>query len=262
MLRQGSGINEASATAQLFQCASQGLGDSLLKSDAEIVSKPLQELLSAMRRLAVIPVATGVLRSDLMQMRQLRDKPFRAFAARVRGKADRCAFTIDCTCGLKINYMDHMIRDTLLNGIADDEICREILGGADMLTYTRRQRDCCSSRSQKDGSQRCPPTEVASVSAVHRVHDADHRARRNATPCRESHNLPDGSKQSRCPLCQRLFQLYKKGFRGWNTTPYTLCIECYGTQKHRRRYLAPKVDPSPLEPGLQTLKVIRQRTLS
>ena len=27
-----------------------------------------------------------------------------------------------------------MIRDTLLNGIADDEICREILGGADMLT--------------------------------------------------------------------------------------------------------------------------------
>ena len=61
MFRQGSGINEVSATAQLFQCASQSLGDSLLKSDAEIVSKPLQELLSAMRRLAVIPVVTGVL---------------------------------------------------------------------------------------------------------------------------------------------------------------------------------------------------------
>ena len=68
MFRQGSGINKASATAQLFQCASQSLGDSLLKSDAEIVSKPLQDLLFAMRRLAVIPVhvATGVLRSDLM----------------------------------------------------------------------------------------------------------------------------------------------------------------------------------------------------
>ena len=86
MFRQGSGINKASATAQLFQCASQSLGDSLLKSDAEIVSKPLQELLSAMRRLAVIPVATGILRSNLIQMRQLRDEPFRAFAARVRAK--------------------------------------------------------------------------------------------------------------------------------------------------------------------------------
>ena len=69
-----------------------------------------------------------------MQMRRLRDKPFCAFGARVRGKADTCAFTIDCTCGLKVSYTDHMTRDTLLNGIADDEIRREILGSADMLT--------------------------------------------------------------------------------------------------------------------------------
>ena len=141
MFRQGSGINEASATAQLFQCASQILGDSLLKSDAEIVSKPLQELLSAMRRLAVIPVTTGVLRSDLMQMRQVRDEPFRAFAARVRGKADTCAFTVDCICGLKINYTDHMICDTLLNGIADDEIRREILGSTDVPTCAVASRN-------------------------------------------------------------------------------------------------------------------------
>ena len=57
MFMQGSGINKASDTAQLFQCASQSLGDTLYKSDAEIVSKPLQELLSAMRRLSVIPIA-------------------------------------------------------------------------------------------------------------------------------------------------------------------------------------------------------------
>ena len=254
MFRQGSGINEASATAQLFQCASQSLGDSLLKSDAKIVSKPLQELLSAMRRLAVIPVATGVLRSDLMQMRQLRDEPFRAFAARVRGKADTCAFTIDCTCGLKINYTDHMIRDTLLNGIADDEIRREILGGADILT--RAVNEIVALVESKEMARNAvPPTEVTSVSAVRRLHDADHRACRNATPCRESHNLPDRSKQSRCPLCQQLFQLYKKGPRGWNTKPYTLCIECYRSQKRRRRQLTHKVGPSPPEPGLQTLEV-------
>ena len=254
MFRQGSGINEASATAQLFQCASQSLGDSLLKSDAEIVSKPLQELLSAMRRLAVIPVATGVLRSDLMQMRQLRDEPLRAFAARVRGKADTCAFTIDCTCGLKINYTDHMIRDTLLNGIADDEIRREILGGADILT--RAVNEIVALVESKEMARNAvPPTEVTSVSAVRRLHDADHRACRNATSCRESHNLPDRSKQSRCPLCQHLFQLYKKGPRGWNTKPYTLCIECYRSQKRRRRQLTHKVGPSPPEPGLQTLEV-------
>ena len=81
-----------------------------------------------MRRLAVISVATGVLQSDLVQMRQLRGESFRAFAARVRGKADISAFLVDCTCGLKVNYTDYMMRDTLLNGIAYAEIRREILG--------------------------------------------------------------------------------------------------------------------------------------
>ena len=90
---QGSGTDEASATAQLFQCASQSLGDSLLKLDAEIVSKPLLELLSAMHRLAVIPLATGVLRSDLMQMRQLKNERFCAFAARVRQSRHMCVYS-------------------------------------------------------------------------------------------------------------------------------------------------------------------------
>ena len=126
---------------------------------------------------------------------------------------------------------------------------------AAQMCLTRRQRDCCPCRKQRDGSQRCPPDRGHILSAVQRLHDADHRARRNATPCRESHSLPERSKQWRCPLCQRLFQLYKKGPRGWNTKPYTLCIECYRTQKRRRRHLAPKVGPSPPEPGLQTLEV-------
>ena len=121
-------------------------------------------------------------------MRQMRDKPFCTFAARVHSKADTCAFTVDCTCGLKVNYTDPIIRDTLLNGIADDEIRREIFGNADVLTRA-----------------------VTSLSAFQRLHDPDHRARRNATPRRESNNLPARSKQSRCPLRQRLYQFYKKG---------------------------------------------------
>ena len=34
-----------------------------------------------------------------------------------------------------------------------------------------------------------------------------------------------------------------------------MCIECYRTQKRRRRHLSPKMGPSPPEPGLQTLEV-------
>ena len=97
VFRQGSGFDVASASPQLFQCASQALGDTMLKSDAQIASKPLPDLLQAMKCLAVIPISTGVLRSELMQMRQMREEPFRSFAARVRGKADTCAFSTECT---------------------------------------------------------------------------------------------------------------------------------------------------------------------
>ena len=53
----------------------------------------------------------------------------------------------------------------------------------------------------------------------------------------------------------RLYQLYEKGPCDWNTRPYTMCIECYRTQRHPRRHLAPKADTPPSDPGQQTLEV-------
>ena len=122
-----------------------------------------------MRRLAIIPIATSVSLSDLVQMRQLRDESFRAFAARVRGKADTCAFLVDCTCDLKVNYTDQMTCDTLLNGIIVDEIRREILGNADVLT--RAVNEIVALLESKEMARNVvPPTEITSVSAVKRPH--------------------------------------------------------------------------------------------
>ena len=86
-----------------------------------------------MRPLAVIPVATGVLRTELLQLRQERDEPFRAFTARVRGKAETCAFSTKCECGKNVDYTDHVIRDVLRNGISDPDIRREVLGTKNVL---------------------------------------------------------------------------------------------------------------------------------
>ena len=128
VFRAGSGIDEASAPAQLFQCAGTELGDSLLKVNPNLTSDSLTQLLTAMRSLAVIPVATGVLRTELLQLRQKRDETFRVFAARVRGKAETCAFAAKCECGKGVDYTNHVIRDVLLGGIFDPDIRREILG--------------------------------------------------------------------------------------------------------------------------------------
>ncbi|XP_044170488.1 uncharacterized protein LOC122954502 [Acropora millepora] len=132
VFRTGSGIDDESAPSQLFQCAENELGDSLLKANPHAASTTLPDLLDAMRSLAVIPVATGVLRTELLQLRQERDEPFRAFTARVHGKAETCAFTI-CECGKNVDYTHHVTRDVLLNGISDPGIRREVLGTTNIL---------------------------------------------------------------------------------------------------------------------------------
>lgn len=76
VFRTGSGIDDESAPSQLFQCAENELDDSLLKANPQAASTTLPDLLDAMRSLAVILVATDVLRTELLQLRQERDEPF------------------------------------------------------------------------------------------------------------------------------------------------------------------------------------------
>ena len=102
-----------------------------------------------------------------MQMCQMRDETFRLFAARVCGKADTCAFSALCSCGLKVNYTDHMIRDALLKGISDFDICREILGSADILTAVVNDAIALV-ESKEMGRSAIPAPDVSVASALAR----------------------------------------------------------------------------------------------
>lgn len=66
----GSGLDPDASSSQLFQYAGEDLGNSLLKSDPDIISRPPSAVKNVMKSLAVIVVATGVTRSELMTMQQ------------------------------------------------------------------------------------------------------------------------------------------------------------------------------------------------
>ena len=104
------------AVPHLFQCSDGDLGDALLKVDANITTQPLNVFLATMKALAVIPMATGVLRAELLDMKQKRDEPYHSFSSRVRGKAETCAFlTVSrCVCGVS-NSVDYT--DSVSSGI-------------------------------------------------------------------------------------------------------------------------------------------------
>ena len=38
-----------------------------------------------------------------------------------------------------------------------------------------------------------------------------------------------------CPDCKNLFKIFKEGTWGWNTTPHTVCLNCYSVRRHRKR---------------------------
>jgi len=132
IFKSGSHIADEDAPHHLFQCAETTLGDALLKTNPEIVSKPVDDVLKAMKNLAVIPVATGIVRAELLEMKQLRDEAFRKFASRVRGKAETCEYKVrfECLCKTTsdVDFTDHILRDVLLAGIYDADIRREMYG--------------------------------------------------------------------------------------------------------------------------------------
>ena len=88
VFKQGSKLSKATASTRFFQCASQVLGDTLLKLNANVLDEPLDALLLAMCDLAAIVVAAGVLRAELKAMRHMREEQFRAITSRMRGKTD------------------------------------------------------------------------------------------------------------------------------------------------------------------------------
>ena len=219
----GSGLDPNASSPQLFQCAGDTLGNSLLKTDPAIVSKPTTDVMAAMKLLAVIPIATGVIRAELVQMRQQRDEPFRSFAARVRGKAETCAYVTECICTRKVNFTDTIVRDVLLAGIADIDIRREVLGTDAILG--RAVNDVIAIVVSKEMARNALPTTAAGISSFRRE---------KATPT-GTQSTPDRNRTAMCPDCKQTFSLFSEGARGWNTRPHRQCIKCYRAQRSSRR---------------------------
>ena len=79
---------------QFLQCMEPPLADIVFKSQPGLESQPLKDVIRVVKGFAVIKVATGVTRSELLAMRQDHDEPIRTFAARVKSKADVCQFEL------------------------------------------------------------------------------------------------------------------------------------------------------------------------
>ena len=90
--RVGFGIADVAAATQLLKCAHDQLTNIILCADPTFADRPVANALRTLKSFPMVPVALGVLRSELSSMKQDPEEPFRAFTARVQGKAETCEF--------------------------------------------------------------------------------------------------------------------------------------------------------------------------
>lgn len=234
--RAGSDIDDASSSLQLFFCAGESLGDIILRAEKNFSSRPFADALQIMKSFAVVPVARGVLRSELSAMRQSADEPFRNFAAKVRGKAETCDFKISCDeCDAEVYYTDEAIRDVLLNGIADSDIRRDALGAPDIQTKT--VSDVIGLVEGKETARDAHPTPTINASTYRRTQPTSKSSilMPSSNPHGTSPTMSEKSKTATCPDCKKSFHLFTQLRRGWNRTPHQRCYECWQTMNRRPR---------------------------
>ena len=115
---------------QLLECCVEHLRRDLTWSvGATLTDKTEDQVMAAIKKLAVRKENTMISRVALHNMRQYRDETVRSFGARLRGQASVCKFVIKCPgCDIDVNYTDAILRDVVTKGIADPDIQLELLG--------------------------------------------------------------------------------------------------------------------------------------
>ena len=220
--RDSANVPAAKASVYLLNCCESVLMANIQKEDQNIATKSVDEVMAAIKRLAVVEVVTAVMQSELLSMVQDHDEPVRTFAARAKGIARNCQFKQKCTCGSEIEFSDTVVKMVVINGIADLDIKREVLSteGLDMKTLTEtlkviegKERASRSMKGTSEGSQ-------AANSSFRKVKADEARLKQKA----------------KCDKCKELFlkNRMRSTKEGVKLVTFTTCKECWTKENPRR----------------------------
>ena len=117
---------------QLFDCCDKTLGRLILKENPEVIESEEEELLQALKRMAVIKIAACVRRTWLLTLKQDHGQSIREFYANVKAQAATCDFSVKCTqtcCNGKpaVDYTSLGVKDIIICGLSDMEIRKDVL---------------------------------------------------------------------------------------------------------------------------------------
>ena len=94
-----------------------------------LTNKSMDEVMTAIKKLATREENTMVAHVQLHNMRQDRDEMIHSFSACIRGQASICKFLIKFPgCDTDVNYTENILCDIVTCGLLDSEIQLDLLG--------------------------------------------------------------------------------------------------------------------------------------
>ena len=97
---------------------------------SSIDQKTELELLTEMKRLAVVSQNNMVNVVRLVSITQDRDEPIRSYLAKLKGASSVCKLTVMCTCApsTRVSYADQLVLHCMVKGLCDEDIRAQVLG--------------------------------------------------------------------------------------------------------------------------------------
>ena len=126
-----TGVTGRDRTLQLLECCDDDLRKDLTRNaGCSLAGSPEQSVLASIKVLAVREENILVAQNELWNMQQNHSEAIRSFAARLRGQASMCNFSMVCgeeNCEHVNNYSEPIVRGALLRGLADYDIKLAVL---------------------------------------------------------------------------------------------------------------------------------------
>ena len=235
-------ISEDRVADHLYMCCERTLARLLIREDPEIISKGENEMKSAIKRLAVIKVATSVRRTNLLASKQNHGETFREFYANVRAAALTCNFVVKCPnicCAElpKVDFTSSVIKDVLIAGIADNDIRKDILGIADL--DDKSDKDIVALVEAKEMAMNAYNSTSTLGTTAGAAGVSNYRKESKAVVDKIDQSLKAKlNLKGKCDKCKKDIALYRRFPSGKiNRTPFKLCIKC-----HRDNNQIPNID--------------------
>ena len=225
---------------QLFQCAERSLQRLLLKENSGIIEEGEEALLEAMKKMAVIQVATSVRRANLLSHKQDHGEPFREFYANVRSSACTCNFNVKCPhacCREKapIDYTSQVVKDVLISGIADAEIRKDVLGWSSLDEKT--DKEIVAFVEEKEIARNALSGSTTAATSGYRKRASQQPLEEKSKRIKLQPKVDQEEKRKlalkgKCPTCQTDYNLYTRFRSGQlNKEAFLLCQKCHKTAK-------------------------------